>query len=250
MYFLLTGKVPPEATERLQREMAGQPSLEPIRSVNAAVSQQVEQAIMIAMALRKEQRFNNVGEFLAGLKGQTMLIQPPAPMPAPQPPMQPAQPPAPAQPSPAQMTPPPVVGGAREWCPACRSNFYVADPSQEWVNCPNCGQLIHRQVSDRGQKGQKMITGKKNPVVAGLLSFLIIGLGQIYNGQVAKGLFLLGLQVVGVFLGLVSGVLTCGISLLVFVPFALFIEIVSIVDAVMIANKLQQGQAVGEWEWF
>jgi serine/threonine-protein kinase len=250
MYFLLTGKVPPDATERLQREMAGQPSLEPIRSVNAAVSQQVEQAIMIAMALRKEQRFNNVGEFLAGLKGQTMLIQPPAPMPAPQPPMQPAQPPAPAQPSPAQMTPPPVVGGAREWCPACRSNFYVADPSQEWVNCPNCGQLIHRQVSDRGQKGQKMITGKKNPVVAGLLSFLIIGLGQIYNGQVAKGLFLLGLQVVGVFLGLVSGVLTCGISLLVFVPFALFIEIVSIVDAVMIANKLQQGQAVGEWEWF
>jgi TM2 domain-containing membrane protein YozV len=50
-----------------------------------------------------------------------------------------------------------------------------------------------------------MITGEKNPVVAGLLSFLIIGLGQIYNGQVAKGLFLLGLQVVGVFLGLVSG---------------------------------------------
>jgi serine/threonine-protein kinase len=171
MYFLLTGKVPPDATERLQREMAGQPSLEPIRSVNAAVSQQVEQAIMIAMALRKEQRFNNVEEFLAGLKGQTMLIQPPAPMPAPQPPMpqpspqqpmpqppaqppvmqpssapQPAQPPTPAQPYPAQVTPPPVVGGAREWCPACKAYFYIADPSQQFVNCPNCGQLIHRVI--------------------------------------------------------------------------------------------------------
>ncbi|MCS3921193.1 serine/threonine-protein kinase [Fervidibacter sacchari] len=173
MYFLLTGKVPPDATERLQREMAGQPSLEPIRSVNTAVSQQVEQAIMMAMALRKEQRFNSVEEFLAGLKGQTMLIQPPAPVPAPQPPMpqpsqqqpmpqppvqppvmqptsvsQPAQPPAPApmQPSPAQMTPPPVVGGAREWCPACKAYFYIADPSQQFVNCPNCGQLIHRAI--------------------------------------------------------------------------------------------------------
>jgi len=36
-----------------------------------------------------------------------------------------------------------------------------------------------------------MIKGEKNHVVAGLLSFLIIGLGQIYNGQVAKGLVLL-----------------------------------------------------------
>jgi TM2 domain-containing membrane protein YozV len=117
----------------------------------------------------------------------------------------------------------------------------VADPSQEWVHCPNCGQLIHRQVayrqiSARGQQGQKMITGEKNPVVAGLLSFLIIGLGQIYNGQVAKGLVLLVSAIV-------LGVLTACIGPLV-------VAVVSIVDAVMIAKKLQQGQAVGEWEWF
>ena len=73
-----------------------------------------------------------------------------------------------------------------------------------------------------------MITGEKNPVVAFLLSFLIPGLGQIYNGQVAKGLVLL---VLAIFL--------CPI-----------VWVVSIVDAVMIARKLQQGQAVGEWEWF
>ncbi|MFA0782122.1 hypothetical protein, partial [Fervidibacter sacchari] len=185
--------------------------------------------------------------------------QPPTPQPSPQQPMpqppvqppvmqptsvsQPAQPPAPApmQPSPAQMTPPPVVGGAREWCPACRTNFYVADPSQEWVHCPNCGQLIHRQVAHRqvsakGQREQKMIVGEKNPVVAGLLSFLIVGLGQIYNGQVAKGLVLLVSAIV-------LGVLTACIGWLV-------VAVVSIVDAVMIAKKLQQGQAVGEWEWF
>jgi len=87
MYFLLTGKVPPEAPERLQREMAGQPSLELIRPVNTAVSHHMEQAILMAMVLRKEQRFSTVSDFLAGLKGQTTLIQPQAPMPASQPPM-------------------------------------------------------------------------------------------------------------------------------------------------------------------
>ncbi len=162
MYFLLTGKVPPEATERLQREMAGQPSLEPIRSINSAVSAQMEQAILIAMALRKEQRFNRVEEFLMGLKGQTMVIQPPVPMPQPsqqqpmpqppamQPPSasQPAQSPASIQSNPTGMSShPPVVSGVREWCPACKAYFYLADPSLQFVNCPNCGQLIHRVVS-------------------------------------------------------------------------------------------------------
>jgi serine/threonine protein kinase len=132
MYFLLTGKVPPDATERLQREMAGQPSLEPIRSVNAAVSQQVEQAIMIAMALRKEQRFNNVGEFLAGLKGQT--IQPPMPQPSPQQPMPqpPVQPPA-MQPSsvpgPARTQASKQAGKVKEFeCYLCGSTIAPDEP--------------------------------------------------------------------------------------------------------------------------
>jgi len=75
LYFMLTGKVPPDATERLQKEMAGQLSLEPIRSINSAISPQVEQAIFMAMALRKEQRFGSVEEFSQGLKGQTILVQ-------------------------------------------------------------------------------------------------------------------------------------------------------------------------------
>lgn len=173
LYFMLTAKVPPDATERLQREMLGQPSLEPIRDINAAVSPQVEQAISIAMVLKKEQRFSNVNDLRAGLKGQTVLIQSPMaqPMPCapqqpgsssfqpsssaqsvpsqPTPQQQPAIPSqAPAQPMPAQQISgqPPVVGGVREWCPVCKVNFYVANPSIEWIHCPNCGQLIHRQV--------------------------------------------------------------------------------------------------------
>lgn len=41
---------------------------------------------------------------------------------------------------------------------------------------------------------------KKDPVLAGILSALIVGLGQVYNGQVAKGLLMFGGALVGVFL--------------------------------------------------
>lgn len=105
LYFMLTAKVLPDATERLQKEMARQLSLEPIRSINTAVSPQVEQAIFIAMALWKEQRFNSVNDFRAGLKGQTMLIQLPVVQPMPQMSAQPASTPM-QQPTPPQMVSP------------------------------------------------------------------------------------------------------------------------------------------------
>jgi WD40 repeat protein len=82
----------------------------------------------------------------------------------------------------------------------------------------------------RGSKGQAQGTtvGAKNPTVAGLLSFFIPGAGQIYNGQIAKGLLILLL-------------LPC---------LSIIIWIIGIIDAVMIAQKLQRGQSVDKWEWF
>jgi TM2 domain-containing membrane protein YozV len=40
----------------------------------------------------------------------------------------------------------------------------------------------------------------KNPGVATVLSFLITGLGQMYNGQIGKGLILIGIQVINALL--------------------------------------------------
>lgn len=40
----------------------------------------------------------------------------------------------------------------------------------------------------------------RNPGVATVLSFLITGLGQMYNGQIGKGLVLVGIQVVNALL--------------------------------------------------
>lgn len=40
----------------------------------------------------------------------------------------------------------------------------------------------------------------KNPGLAAVLSFLFTGLGQIYNGQIGKGLLYIGLMVLNVLL--------------------------------------------------
>lgn len=48
--------------------------------------------------------------------------------------------------------------------------------------------------------------GEKNPFLAGLASFLFAGLGQVYNGQFAKGVLILGGALLGSFL-IIPGIL-------------------------------------------
>ena len=44
--------------------------------------------------------------------------------------------------------------------------------------------------------GPQAMVGRKNPGIAAVLSFLIVGLGQIYNGQILKGLVMLAVAIV------------------------------------------------------
>lgn len=75
------------------------------------------------------------------------------------------------------------------------------------------------------------------PIVAALLSvFVLNGLGQMINGQVGKGLLLLGLQVI-------LGIITCGISV---IPGYIVIGI----DAYKCAQALQDGKTIGKWGFF
>jgi TM2 domain-containing membrane protein YozV len=48
--------------------------------------------------------------------------------------------------------------------------------------------------------------GEKNPLLAGLASFLLVGLGQVYNGQFAKGALILCGALLGSFL-VIPGIL-------------------------------------------
>lgn len=71
-----------------------------------------------------------------------------------------------------------------------------------------------------------------------ILSVLFGGwAGMLVNRQIVKGI------VYGLILGSVIGFVTCGIGFLIWYPLTL-------IDAILVANKLNQGKAIKEWEYF
>lgn len=70
----------------------------------------------------------------------------------------------------------------------------------------------------------------KNPGLAAVLSFFIIGLGQIYNGQIGKGILLFGCAIV------------CGFLTLILIGYLLlpFLWLYGIYDAYKTADKLNK----------
>ena len=76
----------------------------------------------------------------------------------------------------------------------------------------------------------------KSPTGAALLSLLVPGLGQIYCGQDNKGVFLIGMALLGYWS-------TNSVSSWVLWP-------AMAVDALMIAQKLKTGLTVQRWEFF
>lgn len=119
--------------------------------------------------------------------------------------------------------------------------------SQEDSNCQNCGRKFfftgensyYGQVSFTVPETAEMIYPSdppRNPLLALLLSFLVIGVGQLYVGQVTKGIALF-------IVALLVGVL--------FFPYAAgVIWAIGILDAPLIARKLRHGYPVRHWEWF
>jgi TM2 domain-containing membrane protein YozV len=78
---------------------------------------------------------------------------------------------------------------------------------------------------------QVATTRSKNPLVAALLSALLCGLGQIYDGRLLRGIVLMALMVVLWTVGSLLGALTLGLGLL---PFAIVVGalwIFGVVDA-------------------
>ena len=68
--------------------------------------------------------------------------------------------------------------------------------TKEDVFCRNCGAVISREAEICPKCGVRQKTNlQKNPGVAAVLSALWVGLGQIYNGQIGKGLLFMVLQI-------------------------------------------------------
>jgi len=118
-----------------------------------------------------------------------------------------------------------------------------ADTNPAAIACVKCGASTKGVVvmAGGGSSGGMVHPSEqpKDPVLMGVLSALIPGLGQIILGQTAKGIVML---VVATFLT----VGTCGWGLLLY-PLN---WVVSGLDAYKIATKLKQGNPVGGWDFF
>ena len=110
--------------------------------------------------------------------------------------------------------------------------------------CPSCGSTVHvasgevaAVLSDSECGPEAAATNTKSPVLAALLSFLMVGMGQIYIGQVEKGLTMIGvvlLLIVTVVLG----------------PLGLMILLFNVVDAFVLARIVNKGKPIRKWQFF
>ncbi len=74
----------------------------------------------------------------------------------------------------------------------------------------------------------------KNAILAAILSLLLLGgVGQIYLGQIKKGVILI----------VATLILSC-------VGIGLIIPVLGAIDAYMMADKLQKGETIGDMQWF
>jgi TM2 domain-containing membrane protein YozV/ribosomal protein S27AE len=98
--------------------------------------------------------------------------------------------------------------------------------------CPKCGVRLIGPPKATPTKEYRVIVEEKSPGLAAVLSFFIPGLGQIYNGQIGKGLLLL-----------VLAMLSAGLIIIIIgiIPY-LIIWLFSIFDAYSTANRINRGE--------
>jgi TM2 domain-containing membrane protein YozV/RNA polymerase subunit RPABC4/transcription elongation factor Spt4 len=130
------------------------------------------------------------------------------------------------------------VEGSPAFCPSCGKSIQWATTPIPQAFCPHCGAAVDPAAEICPKCGvrikqapQPAVIDRKNPGIAAVLSFLFTGLGQIYNGQIGKGIIFV---VVGI-VCLILVVVLIGIIL-----YPLF-WIYNIYDAYTSAKKINAG---------
>jgi TM2 domain-containing membrane protein YozV len=111
-----------------------------------------------------------------------------------------------------------------KYCPYCGVQI-----DRKYTVCPNCGKP---QPSIEGVVPVRVASQRKNPLIAGLLSLIITGAGQIYLGKIGRGLVYLGLVL------LISIALDGIISFDEMMILGVIVSIISAVDAYLIAKAM------------
>lgn len=124
------------------------------------------------------------------------------------------------------------------------------------VVCLNCGVAINTASKPAGgtsplnEPVKEIASGPKNAGLAALFSCLLSGLGQLYLGQVTKGIVLLGACFVLNFIAAILDSLTLGIFAILHFPLAVIFWVVVMLDAYFIGKRIERGETVGEWKFF
>jgi TM2 domain-containing membrane protein YozV/ribosomal protein L40E len=99
-----------------------------------------------------------------------------------------------------------------KYCPECGAKV-----KEKAVVCVKCGiSLKDLKESSEGREGERKSSG-----IAAVLSFFFPGLGQIYNGQIGKGILFI----------ILSGILILLMFVLIGIPLYLIFWIYNIYDA-------------------
>lgn len=115
------------------------------------------------------------------------------------------------------------------------------DKGPDEMFCSSCGELIKRDVAfcpECGTRHQQPPhrSGEKVPEIAAILSFVIVGLGQVYNGQIVKGVVFH----IGMWFAFIVGVLFFWLFFPLFIPLGLWLF--NIYDAYDQAQKINLRQ--------
>lgn len=112
-----------------------------------------------------------------------------------------------------------------KFCPNCGAEI---DINAEI--CPKCGVRV-MEAPKSAPRTEYVVRNEKNAGLAAVLSFFIPGLGQIYNGEIGKGLLL-------IILSFFAAILIIVLIGMIIYP---LIWIYGIYDAYNTANKINSG---------
>lgn len=119
--------------------------------------------------------------------------------------------------------------GEMKYCTNCGAQI-----DEKAEICPKCGVRQADPGVYQETRTQQGGYQQKNPVLAAILSLIIVGLGQIYNGQTVKGIiFFLAAVIIGL----------TGIGLII----SFIIWLYAMYDAYNTAQQINDGVNVGDF---
>ena len=127
------------------------------------------------------------------------------------------------------------------FCSNCGNSIH-----EKSKNCSNCGASLSTANEDISKSFHKIFDQtaqvlpkelKIPPIVAAILSFLVVGLGQMINGQLVKGIIMLVLKIL---IAYATGGMIGYLASFIF-------GILAALDAFKCSKKLEEGIAIGKF---